>query len=84
MTEFKGINSESAISLYFINVSVQLRRRTNSITSDDDINTCTMKEVKNGGVASEFQHKNSVTGGVGRNFVSVDSLEIHYMKNNMN
>ena len=64
MTEFKGINSESPISLHYINASVQLRRRTDSITSNDDIDTCTMEEAKNlnfcrtdGGGASEFQHK---------------------------
>jgi len=64
MLEFKGINSESATSLHFINVCVQLRRRNDSITSDDDIDTCTMDEAKNlnfcrtnGGGTSELQHK---------------------------
>jgi len=49
MPEFKGIISESATSLHFINACVQLRRHTLTASHlvDDDIDTCTMEEAKN-------------------------------------
>jgi len=66
MPEFKGINTESDPSLYFINVCVQLSRHTLTASHliDGDIDTCTMEEARNlnfcrtdSGGPSELQNK---------------------------
>jgi len=56
---------------------------TDSITSNDDIDTCTMEETRNlnfcrtdGGGAPELEHKKSVNAEAGRNFFQSISLEM--------
>ena len=69
----------------------QPRRHTDSITSNDDIDTCTMEEARNlnfcrtnGGGASELQHKIVHMPRLAEISFQSISLEINYMNKNMN